>query len=63
MKSTPAKAWEQPKLPTVDDITEFDRKLMNYWIMRKMRDRFGEKPYNLEKLFPDPRKKRLTRSL
>jgi len=52
-----------------EKITDFDRALMNYWIMKKMRERFGEKPYNAEHLFPDPRKqwpiekKRLKRKL
>lgn len=64
------KAWTQDALPTVKDITDFDRALGNFYIMKKMRERFGEKPYNAEHLFPDPRKQwppkrpvRLKRSL
>ena len=40
----------------INPPTKFDLKLANYHIMKKMRERFGEKWYNSERLFPDPRK-------
>ena len=36
--------------------TDFDKALCNFFIMKKMRETFGEKSYNAEHLFPDPRK-------
>jgi len=53
-----------------EELTDYDRALIDYFIMKKMRERFGEKSYNAEHLFPDPRKqwppknpKRLKRTL
>ena len=41
--------------------TKFDLDLAAFRIMKKMRERFGEKPYNAAKDFPDPRKQKLKR--
>ena len=44
-------------------MTSFQKKLCDFFVMRKMRERFGEKDYNSEKHFPDPRIRRLTRTI
>jgi len=44
-------------------MTPFQKKLCDFYVMRKMRERFGELPHNSEKHFPDPRIRRLTRTI
>ena len=44
-------------------LSDFDFKLCNFFVMRKMRERFGNLPHNSEEHFPDPRIRRLTRQI
>lgn len=38
-----------------EPISSFDKRLCDHYVMKRMRECFGEKWYNTEKLFPDPR--------
>lgn len=61
-KEKEKKEYRDPFLKELPPITEEERQLANYFIMKKMRERFGEKPYNSEEQFPDPRVKRLKKN-
>jgi len=50
-------------LTELEPLSDFDFKLCNFRVMRKMRERFGEQNHNSEKHFPDPRIRRLTRQI
>ena len=50
-------------LTEVEPLSDFDFKLCNFRVMKKMREQFGEHDYNSERHFPDPRIRRLTRQI
>jgi hypothetical protein len=47
----------------VEPMTEFQKKMCDFYVMRNMRKSFGDKHYNDEEVFPDPRIKRLCRKI
>lgn len=60
MEIKPKEKVEEIKYGKIDPgFTQFDRDLMDYFIMKKMRECFGEKSYNSKELYPDPRVRRL----
>jgi len=45
----------------VEPMSDFEKQLCDFFVMKKMRERFGECSHNSEQYFPDPRIRRLIR--